>query len=338
MLEKVIVNICDQMSEILTREQIQELKNVLYMNFHNKKIIEESTDIIQFEQDPDIIKIKMFVASKNVSGRSKSTLKKYVYDITNFKTAINKPLDQVTPMDVRWYLSMCQETRKNKLSTIEGIRSSLCTFYSFLEQEEVIIKNPMKRVEPVRQAREIKKAFSAQELEAIRSSCEDIRERALVEILYSTGVRVSEFCSINVGDIDLIKKEFVITGKGNKQRVVYISDSALFYLHRYISEKCKSRKCTLAAIRNEPLFTGQKQKTRITQSGVQWILKEIGKRANVNDVHPHRFRRTFATDLLNHGMKIEEVMVLMGHSKLDTTMVYYDLNQSLVGNSYHRCS
>lgn len=207
-----------------------------------------------------------------------------------------------------------------------------------MEQEELIEKNPMKRVEPVKKPNEVKKAFSTQEMEAIRSSCENTRERALIELLYSTGVRVSELCSINIGDIDSAKKEFIITGKGNKQRVVYISDAAYYHLHRYLVERCSEQQCTTYAIKDEPLFMGKKSKSRITQSGVQFILHDIGKRANVEDVHPHRFRRTFATDLLNRGMKIEEVMILMGHAKLDTTMVYYDLSQAAIGSSYHRCA
>ena len=337
MLEKIIINICDQMSEILTQKQVQELKNVLYMNFHNKKVVEETTSIIPTEQDPDMIKIKMFVASKKVSGCAESSLKKYVYDIMKFKDAINKPFDEIVAMDVRWYLAMCQEIKKNKLTTIEGIRSSLYTFYSFLELEDLIKNNPMKRVEPVKIPTEIKKAFSAQEMEAIRSACEDIRKRAIIELLYSTGLRVSELCSLNIGDIDIYKQEFTVVGKGNKERKLYISDTAWFHLYRYILDRCKTENCMITSLKDAPLFVN-KNKKRLAESGVQWILRDIGRRANIENVHPHRFRRTFATDLLSRGMKIEEVMLLMGHAKIETTLIYCDIKDKSIKSSFYKCS
>lgn len=338
MLERILINICNQMSESLTSEQIDELKNVLYMNFHNKNIVEETTEIIPLEIDPDFMKIKMFAASKKVSGRAESSIQKYIYDIKQFKLAINKPLDTVTAFDVRWYLAFCHENKKNKLSTIEGIRLSLSTFYSYLESEELIVKNPMTKVEPIKLSREIKNAFTSQELEALRSSCKDIRERALIELLYSTGLRVSELCSLNIGDIDLYTQKFTITGKGNKQRIVYISDTAWYHINQYLMDISKKEKCLLCSLKDVPLFVAKKRKERLTDDGVRWILKDIAKRANVNDIHPHRFRRTFATDMINRGMPIEQVMTLMGHSKLDTTMIYYDMKQSTIENTYRRFS
>lgn len=338
MLEKILINVCDQMSESLTLEQINELKNVLYMNFHNKSIIEESTEIIPLETDPDFMKIKMFAASKKVSGRAESSIQKYIYDIKQFKLAVNKPLDTVTAFDVRWYLAFCHENRKNKLSTIEGIRLSLSTFYSYLESEELITRNPMNKVEPIKLPKEIKKSFTSKELEALRSSCKDIRERALIELLYSTGLRVSELCSLNVGDIDLHTQKFTITGKGNKQRIVYISDTAWYHINQYLVDISKKEKCLLFSLKDTPLFISKKRKERITDDGIRWILRDVAKRANVNDIHPHRFRRTFATDMINRGMSIEQVMILMGHSKIDTTMIYYDMKQSSIENSYRRCS
>ena len=338
MLERIIVNVCDQMSKILTSEQIRELKDVLYMNFHDKMIVEESTEVALSNTDPDILKLKMFAASKKVSGRADSSIQKYIYDIKRFKMAINKPFDEVTTFDIRWYLAVCHEQYNNKLTTIEGIRLSLSTFYSFLKTEEMINKNPMDKIEPIKVPKEIKSAFSPQELEALRSSCKTYRERALIEILYSTGIRVSELCSLNVGDIDLYKQRFVITGKGNKQRVVYISDTAWYYINKYLLELCKTELCTITSLKDAPLFAGKRKNSRITKDGIRWILRTIGNNANVDDVHPHRFRRTFATDRISRGMSIEQVMTLMGHSKIDTTMIYYDLKQTSIENSFHKCS
>lgn len=338
MLEKIIVNVCDQMSTILTDDQVSELKNVLYMNFHNKRIIKESTSIIPLDQDPNVIKIKMFAATKKVGGISSSSIDKYIYDIKRFAEVINKPFEEVTSMDIRWYLAYCQEVRKNKPKTVDGIRAALSSFYSFLEMEELIERNPMKKVDKIKVPQGIKKAFDASEMEAIRGACDNSRDRAIVEFLYSTGLRVSELCSLNVRDINWAKQEVYVVGKGNKERVVYISDLAIFHLKRYLSDRCKKEKCDINSLNEKPLFLRARGSSRLMDSGLQYMLRGIGKRASVTDVHPHRFRRTFATDLLNRGMKAEQVMVLMGHSKLDTTMIYYDVTKQSIAESFRRCA
>lgn len=336
MLEKIIIDICNQMSESLSDKQLQELKNIIYINFHNKKVVEECTSVIQLEQDPDNAKLKMFAVSKKVSGIADSSIRKYLQDLKVFKSTINKSFEDVTTMDIRWYLAYCQEKRNNKLTTVDGIRSSLSCFYNFLETEELILKNPMKRIDTLKVPKEVKKAFSTEELEAIRTACVSYRQRALIEMLYSTGLRVSELCSLNVGDIDLRKKEFVVSGKGNKERVLYISDTAFFHLRRYLKERCQKENCNLEELNDVPLFISTRKKQRMNKSGIEWILRDLGKKAMIKDVHPHRFRRTFATDLLNRGMKIEQVMLLMGHSKLDTTMIYFDITKSSIENTFRR--
>ena len=338
MLEKIIIDVCNQMATTLTELQLQELKNVLFMNFHNKKVIEECTSIIPSEQDTNTTKIKMFAATKKVSGVATSSIDKYVNDITQFARVVNKSFDDVTSMDIRWYLAYCQEVRKNKLSTVDGIRSALSSFYSFLETEELIVKNPMRKIEPVKVPEEIKKAFTATEMEAIREACKNSRDRALIEFIYSTGLRVSEVCALDVNDINWNKQELYVVGKGGKERVVYISDSAIFYLRKYLFERCKKKNIDMNTIAKLPLFVTQRGEKRLTKSGVQYIMRELGDRASIEDVHPHRFRRTFATDMLNRGMKAEQVMVLMGHSKLDTTMIYYDITKQSIAESFHRCA
>ena len=338
MLEKIIIDVCNQMATVLTELQLQELKNVLFMNFHNKKVIEECTSIIPSEQDANTMKIKMFAATKKVSGVATSSIDKYVNDIAQFARVVNKSFDDVTSMDIRWYLAYCQEVRKNKLSTVDGIRSALSSFYSFLETEELIAKNPMRKIEPVKVPEEIKKAFTATEMEAIREACKNSRDRALIEFIYSTGLRVSEVCALDVDDINWNKQELYVVGKGGKERVVYISDSAIFYLRKYLFERCKKKNIDINTIAKLPLFVTQRGEKRLTKSGVQYIMRELGDRASIEDVHPHRFRRTFATDMLNRGMKAEQVMVLMGHSKLDTTMIYYDITKQTIADSFRRCA
>ena len=159
----------------------------------------------------------------------------------------------------------------------------------------------------------------------------------MIEFLYATGVRVSELCSLKVGDIDLYKQEFKVMGKGRKERHLYISDVACFHLFRYFKERMSREGVTIEELAERPLFASVKQPyTGITVAGVQYLVKQLGRKAGVGNVHPHRFRRTFATDLLNRGMRIEEVMTLMGHTKIETTLIYCNIKQDNVRESYRK--
>ena len=177
----------------------------------------------------------------------------------------------------------------------------------------------------------IKKPFSAEELEALRVNCSSLRDRALVEFLYSTGVRVSELASLNVGDIEMGRQELIVYGKGSKERKTYLTDSAKFYLRRYLQTREQE------GLADQSLFvTLDSPHDRLTVAGVQYMLRQLGKRAGVKNVHPHRFRRTIATDLLARGMKIEEVKEFLGHEKLDTTMIYCTIKEENVQTSHRK--
>ena len=177
----------------------------------------------------------------------------------------------------------------------------------------------------------IKKPFSAEELEALRVGCTELRDRALVEFLYSTGVRVSELVALNVGDIEMGKQELIVYGKGSKERKTYLTDGAKFYLRRYLQTRQQT------GLTDQPLFvTLDQPHNRLTVAGVQHMLRQLGRRAGVKNVHPHRFRRTIATDLLARGMKIEEVKEFLGHEKLDTTMIYCTIKDENVQASHRK--
>ena len=178
----------------------------------------------------------------------------------------------------------------------------------------------------------IKKPFSAEELEALRVNCIELRDRALIEFLYSTGVRVSELVALNVGDVEIGKQELIVYGKGSKERKTYLTDGAKFYLRRYLQSRSQEE-----GLAGKPLFeTLDKPHDRLTVAGVQHMLRELGKRAKVDNVHPHRFRRTIATDLLNRGMPIEQVKTFLGHEKLDTTMIYCTVKEESVHSSHRK--
>jgi site-specific recombinase XerD len=232
---------------------------------------------------------------------------------------------------------MLRERNKISMVTLQGRMRYLNSFWTFLQKEKLVDDNPVARIESLRIESTIKKAYSAQEMEALRLACDRPRERALIEFLYATGVRVSELCSLDVGDIDLYKQEFRVMGKGRKERRLYISDTACFHLFRYLKWRSQREGLTMEELADRPLFTATKKPyNRLTKAGVQYLLKQLGKQAGVGNVHPHRFRRTFATDLLNRGMRIEEVMVLMGHTKIETTLIYCNIKQDNVRESYRK--
>jgi len=277
----------------------------------------------------------MFLASKKIAGRKDSSLRAYRYELMKFKTIIDKPFKDVTTMDIRYYLAILKEKYKNTSVTVRSKYHKLNTFYAFLETEEIITKNPMKRIDPIKTEKVIKKSFSKTEMELLRNACSSTRDRALIEFLWSTGLRVSECCSLNVRDVLSNNQEFSVVGKGSKERIGYVSDVNSFYLMKYLKERCKIELCTLEELYDKPLFVKiKKPYGRLTKDGVEWIVSSIGNIANVDNVYPHRFRRTFATTMLERGMPIEELKVLLGHSKLDTTLLYCDIKQSSIKRSY----
>ena len=323
------------MSDTLTDEQLSKLENVLFIHFHNKQIVEEKNEIVPVDNS-DAQKIKLFIGSKKVSGRQDSTLKQYTKEIWSCRNALNKPFEEITTMDLRWYLGMLKEVRGCSAVTLQTRRRYLNSFWTFLSNEGIVHGNPVARIEAIKIESKIKKAFSAKDMEALRESCDCLRDRAMIEFMVSTGLRVSELCSLNVGQLDLSKMEFSVIGKGRKERTLYITEKALFHLYQYLHWRCDHEGKTWDELMSQPLFvTNKAPYTRLTPAGVQNIMKRLGKKAGVVNCHPHRMRRTFCTNLLQY-MKIEEVMVLMGHSKIDTTLIYADIKQTNVKESFVR--
>lgn len=329
MLEKILENVINEMTPHLDPEQQEHLSNVLYVNFHGKKIVEESAELAATGIDGDEAKIRMFVASKKAVNRKTETLKQYTKEICNMLTFLGKRLEDITGMDLRYYYGVMREKRGIKMSTMQTRLHYLSSFWDFLNSEELIRSNPVKKVGALKLEKTIKKPFTAEELEALRESCQELRDRALVEFLYSTGVRVSELAALNVADIEMGKQELIVYGKGSKERKTYLTDSARFYLRRYLQER--------DAKPDEPLFvTLDAPHDRLSVAGIQYMLRQLGRRAGVTGVHPHRFRRTIATDLLNRGMPIEQVKEFLGHEKLDTTMIYCTVRAESVKASHRK--
>ena len=332
MVEKIIEKVVTEMAPYLDQSQLEHLSNVLYVNFHGLEVQEQCTEVVPAGVEGDEAKIRMFVASKKAVNRQTNTLKQYTREIYNMLAFLGKRIEDITGMDLRYYYGVMREQRGIKMSTMQTRLHYLSSFWDFLTTEELVHGNPVKKVGLLKLEKTIKKPYSAADMEALRTSCSTLRDRALVEFLYSTGVRVSELVALNVGDIEMGRQELIVYGKGSKERKTYLTDSAKFYLRRYLQTRTAEE-----GINDRPLFvTLDKPHDRLTVAGVQYMLRQLGRRAGVENVHPHRFRRTIATDLLNRGMPIEQVKEFLGHEKLDTTMIYCTVKEDSVRASHKK--
>ena len=337
MVEEIIQTIKRAMMPDLSPAQMEKLENVLCITLHGKKITEERNELTSTGEDGDVAKINMFLGSKKTTGRADGTLQQYSREIYNMLDFLGKRLEDITAMDLRYYYAVMRERRGIQMSTMQTRIHYLSSFWDFLTLEKLVPDNPVRRIGGLKVETTVKKPFGPEELEALRLHCDRSRDRALVEFLLATGLRVSELCKLDVGDIDFYKMEFYVHGKGGKERLCLLDDVAKFHLKRYLRDRMRRERMSEDDLRRQPLFVAAKAPhTRMTIAGVQYLLKELGRKASVENVHPHRFRRTFACDMIGRGMPVEQLMVLMGHSKIETTMIYVTVKTSSVREAYRR--
>ncbi len=237
MVEQILEKIINEMSPHLEQGQLEHLSNVLFVNFHGKKLQEQCTELTAAGVDGDELKILMFIASKKAVNRQDETLKQYAREIYNMLDFLGKRIEDITGMDLRYYYGVMRERRGIKMSTMQTRLHYLSSFWDFLITEDLVHSNPVKKVGVLKLEKTIKKPYSAEELEALRVNCTGLRDRALVEFLYSTGVRVSELVALNVRDIEMGKQSLIVYGKGSKERKTYLTDGAKFYLRRYLQTR-----------------------------------------------------------------------------------------------------
>ena len=324
-MEELRKAVMQRMYGVLNEEQLEKLGNVLDVAMHDFRIDKKKEEIVVYDDSNDS-KIKRFIATKRLEGLAESSLEQYYRTVSNMLESIGKPLEKVETDDIRYYLSMYQEQRKVSKVTLNNMRRYLSTFFQWFTDEDIICKNPMRRIKAIKQQRMIKEPFSDVEMEKIRQASGSIRNRALVEFLYTTGCRVSEVVALDLNNINFANNSVIVTGKGNKQREVYISDKAMYWMNRYISGRSDE---------NSALFIG-KGKKRLDKAGIESTVRKIGISAGVEKVHPHRFRRTIATNLLNKGMPVQEVQQMLGHSKVDTTMIYCKVDKNNVQAAHRK--
>jgi len=324
MKTQLIAEIEAAMAPELTEAQAELLKSVLENAFLSISVSKDST----YEAQEEDHLIHIFIAAKRVEGCSEKTLRYYESTIRNTLSAVNKKVVEITTDDLREYLDSYQQESKATKVTIDNIRRILSTFFAWLEDEDYIIKSPVRRIHKVRTVKSVKETYSDEALELMRDFCDGIRDLAMIDLLASTGMRVGELVLLNRDDIDFENRECIVFGKGSKERRVYFDARAKIHLQRYLATRSDD---------NPALFvTLLKPHNRLQISGVEIRLRELGRKLNISKVHPHKFRRTLATMAIDKGMPVEQVQQLLGHSKIDTTMQYAMVNQNNVKISHRR--
>lgn len=326
---EVISSITKDMKDSLTDYQLDRLKESLIINFERVEFIIK-TDELKHKEELDENKkiIDSFISSKQVEGCSDRTIKYYREIIEKFSNSFDKSIKQLTTDEIRIYLSNYKEDSSCSSTTIDNIRRVLSSFFSWLEDEDYIIKSPVRRIHKIKTATIVKEVLTDENLEKLRDECENIRDLSLIELLISTGMRVGELVNLNINDLNFEDRSCIVLGKGNKEREVYFDAKTKLHLKEYIDKRNDS---------NDALFVSMKEPhQRLSISGVELIVRTLGMNSNINKVHPHKFRRTLATMAIDKGMPVEQVQKLLGHVKIETTMHYALVNQSNVKISHRR--
>ena len=324
MKEKVIKEIEQKMASILNNEQKEKLKEVLLYTFYNIEVTSIKDELVEDTTDY----AKMFIAAKRIEGCSERTLNYYETTIKTMVDKLSKKVNSIETEDLRNYLSEYQAKNNCSKVTIDNVRRILSSFFAWLEDEDYIMKSPVRRIHKVKATQTVKETYTDEELEEMRDACVEIRDLAMVDFLASTGVRVGELVNLDRVDIDMQERSCVVLGKGGKEREVYFDARTKIHLQNYLNSRTDN---------NTALFVSLlRPYDRLKISGVEIRLRELGKRINIKKIHPHKFRRTMATKAIDKGMPIEQVQVLLGHRKIDTTLQYAMVNQNNVRNSHKK--
>lgn len=302
------------MLPFLNNEQLRQLQRVLERTLCEDESMEKCHDNTEL--------MEAFLAAKRVEGCSQKSLKYYRSTINAMLDTVGKQVQEIVTGDLRTYLTAYQKEKSSSKVTIDNIRRILSSFFSWLEDEDYILKSPVRRIHKVKTASNIKETYSDETLELMRDSCTEMRDLAMIDLLASTGMRVGEMVLLNREDIDFNERECAVFGKGDKERMVYFDARTKLHLQSYLDSRTDE---------NAALFVSLKAPhSRLTIGGVETRLRELGKRLGVSKVHPHKFRRTLATMAIDKGMPIEQLQQLLGHKRIDTTLQYAMVKQSNV--------
>ena len=318
MKQNLMNEVIQGMLPFLNNAQTERLQEVLQHTLFNYKVVENNSNKELSEQNL----VELFLAAKRIEGCSEKSLKYYESTILALLDDLEKDVKHIVTDDIRTYLTEYQARKQSSKVTIDNIRRILSSFFSWLEDEDYILKSPVRRIHKVKTGTNIKETYTDEALELMRDNCTELRDLAIIDMLASTGMRVGEMVLLNREDIDFNERECVVFGKGDKERIVYFDARTKIHLLNYLNSRNDD---------NPALFVSlQKPYNRLQISGVEVRLRQYGKRLGLNKVHPHKFRRTLATMAIDKGMPIEQLQQLLGHRRIDTTLQYAMVKQSNV--------
>ena len=318
-MKKNLMNeVIQGMLPFLNNGQMERLQEVLQHTLFNYKVVESDSNKELLEQNL----VELFLAAKRIEGCSEKSLKYYESTISALLDDLEKDVKHIVTDDIRTYLTEYQARKQSSKVTIDNIRRILSSFFSWLEDEDYILKSPVRRIHKVKTGTNIKETYTDEALELMRDNCTELRDLAIIDMLASTGMRVGEMVLLNREDIDFNERECVVFGKGDKERIVYFDARTKIHLLNYLNSRNDDDPALFVSL--------QKPYNRLQISGVEVRLRQYGKRLGLNKVHPHKFRRTLATMAIDKGMPIEQLQQLLGHRRIDTTLQYAMVKQSNV--------
>lgn len=319
-MEEKVVSIINEMAEYLNVSQMKKLQEVLLKTFSEHEAAKAEISNSEY--------LQLFLDAKKIEGCSERTIQYYRTTMERLLDTIATPIRKVTTEEIRHYLVGYQKINNCSKVTVDNVRRNISSFFSWLEEEDYILKSPMKRIHKIKTKQQVKETISDEAIEQLRDNCKCIRDLAMIDLLYSTGIRVGELVNLNISDVDFEARECIVFGKGDKERKVYFDAKAKIHLQEYLNSRND---------RNPALFvTLDAPYDRLKISGVEIRMRRLGRALNMEKIHPHKFRRTMATRAIDKGMPIEQVQKLLGHSQIDTTMQYAIVNQTNVKTSHQK--
>ena len=319
-MEEKVVKILNEMSEYLSIAQMKKLQEVIIRTFAENEAARTAISNEEF--------LNMFLSAKRIEGCSERTIAYYQMTVQHMLSTTEKSVRKITTEEIREYLANYQKRNNCSNVTIDNVRRNISSFFSWLEEEDYILKSPMKRIHKIKTKTVVKNTISDEGIERLRDGCKEKRDLAMIDLLYSTGIRVGELVNLNVDDIDLEGRECIVYGKGDKERRVYFDAKAKVHLKEYIEHRKDNNKALFVTL-DAPY-------DRLKISGVEIRLRNLGRKLQLERIHPHKFRRSMATRAIDKGMPIEQVQKILGHSQIDTTMQYAMVNQNNVKTSHQK--
>ena len=319
-MEEKFVIIINEMAEVLNAAQLKRLQEVLVKHLYQEEALPTDTDNLEY--------LTMFLNAKKLEGCSERTIQYYKVTIRHFLKLITEPIRKITTEQIRQYLVDYQAINNCSKVTVDNVRRNVSSFFSWLEEEDYILKSPMRRIHKIKTTKTVKNTITDEEIERLRDQCGCKRDLAIIDLLYSTGMRVGELVRLNIEDIDFNERECIVLGKGDKERRVYFDAKTKIHLQDYLANRSDT---------NPALFVSlDAPYNRLQISGVEVRLRMLGRSLGIERIHPHKFRRTMATRAIDKGMPVEQVQKILGHSQIDTTMQYAIVNQNNVKESHRK--